>query len=183
LCAHDNSAILCSLISLNNYIDTQCRKRAKMSDDEKNSDKEGFDSMPSLDPLHPKNLKSGAQKKEKRKVAVAIKGKSVPNNDPSQASRKLAPSITASGYGYIAEQIMELAFENDVRVREDADLAELLTHLDQDSPIPVEAVEAIAEILSYVYQANGAPNPFDAVLKHAIEHEDDKSNHPNNKDE
>lgn len=65
-----------------------------------------------------------------------------------------APRITASGQGYVAQQIMELAFQHGVKVREDADLAELLSHLDIDSPIPLEAYTAVAEILAYVYKAN-----------------------------
>ena len=39
-------------------------------------------------------------------------------------------------------------------MREDADLAEVLTAIDVDSEIPIEAFAAVAEILSYVYRAN-----------------------------
>lgn len=70
-----------------------------------------------------------------------------------------APHIIASGKGRIAEQILEIAFANGVKVREDADLAELLTQLDIDSPIPLEAYAAVAEILAYVYKANNALQP------------------------
>jgi len=66
-----------------------------------------------------------------------------------------APHIVASGKGRMAEQILELAFANGVKVRKDQDLAELLTQLDIESPIPLEAYAAVAEILAYVYQANG----------------------------
>ena len=76
------------------------------------------------------------------------------------------PEITASGRGFIAETILRLAFENDVKVREDETLAKMLTDIDIDSPIPSEAFMAVAEILSYVYRADGKPNPFDAVLSH-----------------
>ncbi|HUY68475.1 MAG TPA: flagellar protein FhlB, partial [Alphaproteobacteria bacterium] len=41
-----------------------------------------------------------------------------------------------------------------VKVREDADLAELLVKLDLDTPIPSEAIIAVAEILAKVYEAN-----------------------------
>lgn len=67
-----------------------------------------------------------------------------------------APHIVASGKGSVAEQILEIAFANDVKVREDADLTEMLTQLDVDSPIPLEAYAAVAEILAYVYKANAA---------------------------
>lgn len=64
------------------------------------------------------------------------------------------PRITASGRGHIAEQILTLAFASGVRVREDADLVDVLEKLDVDSPIPIEAFAAVAEILHYVYQLN-----------------------------
>ncbi|MEJ0062645.1 MAG: EscU/YscU/HrcU family type III secretion system export apparatus switch protein [Alphaproteobacteria bacterium] len=77
------------------------------------------------------------------------------------------PKIVASGRGKLAEQILELAFQNGVRVREDADLAEILATLDIDSDIPGEAIVAVAEILARVYAANQAidkipPAPGDA---------------------
>jgi len=64
------------------------------------------------------------------------------------------PRMVAGGRGRIAEQILEIAFANGIRVREDADLAQLLSSIDIDSEIPVEAFAAVAEILTYVYQAN-----------------------------
>jgi flagellar biosynthesis protein len=64
------------------------------------------------------------------------------------------PKIVASGRGALAEQILELAFEHNIRVREDADLVEILATLDIDSDIPSGAVIAVAEILTRVYQAN-----------------------------
>jgi flagellar biosynthesis protein len=47
-------------------------------------------------------------------------------------------------------------------VREDADLAELLVAVDVESEIPLEALAAVAEILSYVYRANNALEAPDA---------------------
>ncbi len=68
-----------------------------------------------------------------------------------------APRVVASGRGAIAERILELAFANGVKVREDADLAEILAAVDVDTEIPLEAFAAVAEILAYVYRANGVP--------------------------
>ena len=65
------------------------------------------------------------------------------------------PRIVAKGTGRFAEQLIGIAFENGVKVRKDADLAEILSQLDVESEIPVEVFAAVAEILSYVYQANG----------------------------
>jgi len=70
-----------------------------------------------------------------------------------------APKVVAGGRGSVAEQILQIAFANDVKVREDADLAELLSAIDIDTEIPVEAFAAVAEILVYVYRANGTPLP------------------------
>lgn len=81
-----------------------------------------------------------------RSIAVAIKGE--------QGNPDSLPKIIASGRGKLAEQILELAFEKGVKVREDADLAELLVKLDLDTPIPSEAIVAVAEILAKVYEAN-----------------------------
>ena len=66
------------------------------------------------------------------------------------------PKVVAGGRGRIAEQILEIAFANGVRVREDADLAQMLTSIDIESEIPVEAFESVAEILAFVYETNNA---------------------------
>jgi len=85
-------------------------------------------------------------------IAVALR------YDPLRAA---TPRVVASGRGAVAEQILAAAFAAGVRVREDADLAEILAAVDVDSEIPLEALAAVAEILSYVYRANGAPPPAD----------------------
>src|ERR1700744_2261255 len=75
-----------------------------------------------------------------------------------------APKVTATGRGYVAEQILQIAFANDVKVRTDADLVQILAAVDVDSEIPTEAFPAVAEILNYVYRANGrAPQGFATV--------------------
>lgn len=79
-------------------------------------------------------------------LAVALKYDGAANS---------APRVSASGRGLIAEQIIALAREHGIEVHEDADLAEMLSVLDVDSFIPVEAFAAVAEILSYVYRKSG----------------------------
>ena len=113
-----------------------------------------------LDRLNPLNIK----KKLSKSVAVALADSHSPGAQPT---------VTAAGRGKIAEQILQLAFANGVKVREDSALAEMLAALELDSPIPNEALVAVAEIMSYVYQANGAPNPFDAVLGNDKKDSDD----------
>ena len=88
---------------------------------------------------------------EDGKTAVAIR------YDPVDAYS--APKVVATGRGWIAEKILEVAFAHGVKVREDADLAEILAAVDLDEEIPVEAFIAVAEILRYVYAANGKQPP------------------------
>mgnify|MGYP003386379742 CR=1 FL=1 len=70
-----------------------------------------------------------------------------------------APRVTASGKGALAEQILAIAFERGIKVRKDAELVEILSLIEVDSPIPLEAFTAVAEILAFVYQANAARQP------------------------
>jgi flagellar biosynthesis protein len=110
---------------------------------------------PSLDIAENGLTPSNISKKPKNPTAVAI---------TAGTAQDEAPRITAAGRGKIAEQILQLAFANGIKVREDSALAEMLTKIELDSPIPSEAFLAVAEVLSYVYKANGEPNPFDALL-------------------
>ncbi len=66
------------------------------------------------------------------------------------------PTVLASGYGAVAEQILRIAFETGIKVRQDADLAQLLAAIEIDAPIPLSCFEAVAEILTYLYRANAA---------------------------
>jgi flagellar biosynthesis protein len=85
-----------------------------------------------------------------RPVAVALR------YDPAVAP---APRVVASGKGFLAEQILAFAFAHGVKVRTDPDLAQILAAIDVDTLIPVEAFLAVAEILVYVYRANGTRPP------------------------
>jgi flagellar biosynthesis protein len=121
---------------------------------------DGF-KKPDKNPLKPLNIKE----KPARQTAVALKDGSETGN---------IPIITAAGRGKIAEQILRIAYENGIKVRTDADLAEILAKIELESPIPSEAFMAVAEVLSYVYRANGEPNPFDAVLKDAMDEDNNE---------
>jgi flagellar biosynthesis protein len=71
----------------------------------------------------------------------------------NRKSDRAAPRVVASGRGALAEQILQIAFDRGVKVRQDADLAEILATIEVESEIPLEALAAVAEILSYVYRA------------------------------
>jgi flagellar biosynthesis protein len=76
-----------------------------------------------------------------------------------EESAGAAPKVSATGRGYVAEQILQIAFARGIKVREDADLVQVLAALDVESDIPTEAFAAVAEILAYVYRANGQVPP------------------------
>lgn len=82
---------------------------------------------------------------DKSKLAVALK---------YERGKNEAPHVAAKGRGYVAQQIIELAKSSNVEVRRDTDLVVLLEKLDINTPIPLEAYAAVAEILAYVYKAN-----------------------------
>ena len=83
---------------------------------------------------------------QKRKRAVALR---------HDAEQDDVPRIVAKGLGANAEKILELAFANGIKVREDSSLAEILGAFDIDSLVPAEALYTVAEILTYLYQAEG----------------------------
>lgn len=90
--------------------------------------------------------------KERVPIAVALERR--PEGPPGAGART-SPRVVATGRGGVAEQILDIAFASGVPVREDPDLAELLAVVELEAEIPVDAIAAVAEILSYIYRANG----------------------------
>ena len=66
-----------------------------------------------------------------------------------------APVVVASGMGYLAEKIVEVASESGVPVYEDNSLATMLSQLSLGQEIPDSLYRAIVEI--YVYFLNFDP--------------------------
>lgn len=93
----------------------------------------------------------GAGRPDADRTAVALRYAPVDSHT--------APQVVASGRGWLAEKILEVATANGIKIRKDADLAEILAAVDIDQDIPVEAFVAVAEILRYVYAANGTSPP------------------------
>jgi flagellar biosynthesis protein len=63
-----------------------------------------------------------------------------------------APKVVASGEGYVAEKIVELARQADVPVVEDAALVSALLVIELGEEIPGELYEAVARILAFIYK-------------------------------
>ncbi len=62
-----------------------------------------------------------------------------------------APKVVAKGQGDIASNIIKIAEKNNLPIKRDADLIELLTKLDIDQEIPPNMYKAVAEIFSFIY--------------------------------
>lgn len=84
-----------------------------------------------------------SQYKDKSKHAVALKYDANKNN---------APVVIASGSGYIADKVVEMAEESGVPVYRDDSLSVLLSQLDIGSEIPEELFSSIVDI--YIYFLN-----------------------------
>lgn len=65
-----------------------------------------------------------------------------------------APQITAKGSGKIAERIVATAQKHGVAIKEDPNLAEVLSALDLYDEIPENLYKAVAGILAELYKIN-----------------------------
>ena len=63
-----------------------------------------------------------------------------------------APKVVASGKGYVAEKIIELAREHGIPLHQDRSLVELLVKMDLGDSIPYELYQAVAEVLAFIYK-------------------------------
>jgi flagellar biosynthesis protein len=66
-----------------------------------------------------------------------------------------APTVTAVGEGAIAEEILRIAKEHNIPLKEDALLAELLSDLNLGEEIPPTLYRVIAEVIAYAYLVSG----------------------------
>ena len=72
-----------------------------------------------------------------------------------EPNKDKAPKVLAKGQGHVAQKIIQIAIDEGIEIRQDADLLQILKAVDIDSEIPIEAFSAVAEIISYIYQQNG----------------------------
>lgn len=79
-------------------------------------------------------------KKEDKKTAVALE----------YTAGDKAPKVIATGQGYLAEKIVDVAREADVPIHKDEKLARSLSVLDIGEYIPPELYSIVAEILVFV---------------------------------
>ena len=85
------------------------------------------------------------EKELERKTAVAL----------SYDVGDTAPKILATGKGYVAEKIIEVAKQENVPLHQDAKLANTLSKLEIGDYIPKELYGVVAEILVFVDRVEG----------------------------
>ena len=61
-----------------------------------------------------------------------------------------APKVVASGSGHMAQKIIDVAKESDVKLHENPDLVEELAKVDIGAEIPPELYEIVAQILVFI---------------------------------
>ncbi len=71
-----------------------------------------------------------------------------------EPSKSQAPTVSASGRGWLAERIIALARENRVPIVEDTNLVQMLGKLSLGEEVPRELYEAIAAIYAFVMEAD-----------------------------
>jgi flagellar biosynthesis protein len=62
-----------------------------------------------------------------------------------------APVVTAKGKGDIANNIIEVAKQNDIPIKKDEDLLNMLSQIELNKEIPVELYKAVSEVFSFIY--------------------------------
>lgn len=65
-----------------------------------------------------------------------------------------APKVVAAGAGEIARRILDLAYENNIPIKKDDSLVDILSKLDVGFEIPPETYRAVAEILAFLYRTD-----------------------------
>lgn len=70
-----------------------------------------------------------------------------------------APRVTAKGRGDVAEQILKLAREHQIPLREDAELVQLLARVELGDEVPPELYVAVAQVIAFAYRLSGKSVP------------------------
>ncbi len=73
---------------------------------------------------------------------------------------KQAPVVSARGHHEIADEILQIAEQENIPVHEDEELSLLLEQLDLGEHIPEALYLVIAEVLSFAYRLSGKHKDF-----------------------
>jgi len=66
--------------------------------------------------------------------------------------KESAPRVVAKGEGEVAKNIIKIAELNNLPIRKDEDLIELLSKVELDKEVPAALYKAVAEVFSFIYK-------------------------------
>jgi len=116
------------------------------------------------DPLVKQRLRQMRQERARKRMMAAVPEADVVITNPTHYAVALkydtetmkAPTVVAKGQDLIALKIREIAEENKVPIVQNPPLAQALyASTDIDEEIPLAHYEAVAKVISYVYQLKG----------------------------
>jgi flagellar biosynthesis protein FlhB len=119
-------------------------------------------------PVIKQRLRQLRMQRARKRMMLAVPKSDVVITNPTHFSVALqydpktmkAPQVVAKGQDHIALKIRELAREHNVPIVENPPLARaLFSNADLDSEIPFAHYEAVAKVISYVYQLKGKKLP------------------------
>ena len=67
-------------------------------------------------------------------------------------TKEKAPRVVAKGSSEVAKNIIRIAEENEIPIKKDEDLIELLSKVELDKEVPEELYKAVAEVFSFIYK-------------------------------
>jgi flagellar biosynthetic protein FlhB len=120
------------------------------------------------DPIIKQRLRQLRQERARKRMMAAVPEADVVITNPTHFAVALkydtatmkAPTVVAKGQDLIALKIREVAEENKVPIVQNPPLAQaLFSSTDIDEEIPLTHYEAVAKVISYVYQLKGKIPP------------------------
>ena len=82
--------------------------------------------------------------KDKLPIAIAL-----------EYDEENAPVVNAKGTGELAQRIIEIARDNNVYLKEDVGLIQILAELELGDEIPESVYKAVAEVIAFAYIIKG----------------------------
>lgn len=72
-----------------------------------------------------------------------------------QYDQKSAPKVIAKAHGEFAQELLDIAKDNDVMIHQDKELSQFLQRLDMGQEIPKELYLVIAELIAFAFVLQG----------------------------
>lgn len=78
-----------------------------------------------------------------------------------------APVVTAKGQGFVAEEILRLAREHEIPIRDEPDLVRVLSKIRLGDEIPRSLYVAVAQVIAFAYALKGKSPQAESTHKTA----------------